>query len=258
MAGDPYKAGLEALRALPRRTGEYFLPIGQNCSLSWYMKAVGAQSESYPFDWVFSSPGIVADCIETRFAHFLDPAEHFELENGPAPSGHMRAGHRRYHNAMFNHRSPIPEADLAYYGRCVARFLAVWDSDQPVTLVSMALPEHAKRQAWAGGFVEEFPVPTNTSPVAEYDGVLAQARRRPAPTRLVVVEQHTEGRPALDCDCEEETVSVRFVTQGPNDGVRFARPRDDDAARRLFAALTGRPTPTYSARDRLRRMLGRV
>lgn len=258
MRSDPLSVGLAALGLVPRPPGELYLPIGQNCTLSWYLKAVGAQTESYPFDWVFSSPGIVADCIETRFARFLDPAEHFELETGPAPGRHRRAGHRRYHRALFNHRSPIPEADLAYYRRCVARFLAVWDSDRPVALLSMALPEHGKRRAWADGFTEAFPAPRNAVPALDYAPVMALARVRRGPTRLVVVQQSTETAPGLDCDTDGVLTTLRFCSRGSSDGVRYLQPGDDAAARRIFAAITGQTLPAAVGRDGLWRRVARI
>ena len=32
----------------------------------------GVKKESYPFDWIFSTPDIIIDCINTNFAHFLN------------------------------------------------------------------------------------------------------------------------------------------------------------------------------------------
>ena len=43
-----------------------FVSIGENCSSAWYLKQVGLKRASYPFDWAFSSPDIILDCINSK------------------------------------------------------------------------------------------------------------------------------------------------------------------------------------------------
>lgn len=88
-----------------------YISLGQNCSTAWYLKQVGCKNASYPFDWIFSSSLIIEDCLESKFSHFLDRQQ---IEQH---SEHC-AGHRRYHNRMFNHSSPVwSDERYSYYRR---------------------------------------------------------------------------------------------------------------------------------------------
>jgi hypothetical protein len=101
--------------------------LGSVCGASQFLQDRGLRRYAGPFDWIFSSPGMVAHCVGDGFKKFLDRAEHF------VAAGHGRgtAGHRFYgamvgHEVVFNHHDPVNQPrDYAYFVRCVERFQAV-------------------------------------------------------------------------------------------------------------------------------------
>lgn len=49
-----------------------YISIGPWCTTAEALKEAHLRDASYPFDWLFSCPYIVADCIENNFNRFLD------------------------------------------------------------------------------------------------------------------------------------------------------------------------------------------
>lgn len=210
-----------------------FVPSGQNCNCAWYLKATGARKSSLPFDWIFSSPQILAHCLRDDFRVFLDRTF---IE--PTDSG--AAGHARYHARLFAHRSPLADAEAyRYYERCVDRFRALFRSEVPLVFISTMLPEHGKRRAWADGFRYEFKRPANQDPEREYAAFQHAAALRPGPTRLVAVRQVTEAplRRVRVIGRSETLLAVEFQTCGSNNGAHYRDPGDDACCRRLYEAI---------------------
>lgn len=212
--------------------GAAFVSLGQNCSTAWYLKASGKRSCSTPFDWIFSSPQIVEDCIRGDFRDFLDP-------RFVVPVDETCAGHTRYHRRLFNHRNPLVGANHAYYERCVARFRALYASARPIVFVSTALPEHAARPAWSEGFVCEFAAPANVDPLAEYASLSALLEERAAPTRLVVLQQRTcQERPRFELIGHDDELSAfAFDVCGASTGVYYLNALDEALARAVYGTL---------------------
>ena len=50
-----------------------YISLGYRCSTASILKRLGLKHESFPFDWMVSRLPIIKDCIETRFAYFIDP-----------------------------------------------------------------------------------------------------------------------------------------------------------------------------------------
>ena len=50
-----------------------YISLGYRCSTAGILKRLGLKHESFPFDWMISRLPIIKDCIETRFAYFIDP-----------------------------------------------------------------------------------------------------------------------------------------------------------------------------------------
>lgn len=50
-----------------------YISLGYRCSTASILKRLGLKHESFPFDWMISRLPIIKDCIETRFAYFIDP-----------------------------------------------------------------------------------------------------------------------------------------------------------------------------------------
>ena len=122
----------EAARVARAARGADVLPIvslGTHCYTATLLKSAGLKTASYPFDWVFGSPGMVAHCLEDDFAAFLDPAyyEYVAPErrrDGPTVN---LCDHRLYRDEfgvpfVFNHRNPLESGDYDYLRRCVERF----------------------------------------------------------------------------------------------------------------------------------------
>jgi hypothetical protein len=49
-----------------------FISIGPYCSTAYILKVNNLRTESYPFDYIFSSLEIVKHCINDKFNIFLD------------------------------------------------------------------------------------------------------------------------------------------------------------------------------------------
>lgn len=218
--------------ALDVPEGAVFVSLGQNCSTAWHLQAIGKRSCSTPFDWIFSSPQIVTDCLRDEFRDFLDLRQAVTIDE-------HSAGHARYHGRMFNHRNPHVGDNHARLQRSVARFLALYRSDRPLVFVSTALPEHGLRPVWSEGFVHDFAAPANVNPLEDYAALHALVSERAAPTRLIVVEQRTmQARPRIEVTGRSEgMVSIAFDVCGASTGVYYANPRDEALCRALYTAL---------------------
>ena len=90
------------------------------CQASQFFKDNRLKRFSLPFDWIFSSPNIVIDCINDDFAKFLDKQYYI---NSWEPHG--MCGHSYYHPNMFNHHDVRLEHNHQYFTRCVDRFRKV-------------------------------------------------------------------------------------------------------------------------------------
>lgn len=213
-----------------------FVSLGQNCSSAWYLKQAGLKRASYPFDWLFSSPQIVADCLDHGFASFLDPA----LVR-PKPGDANAAGHALYHASLFNHRNPLRSAeDQAYYRRACERFDTLLASRRPVVFVVTLVNEPDKRRGWAAGFGGAFPMPVQQD-LGTLQPLFDAVRRRHAEARFVVVDPYTN-QPERGVVCRSvgnHTALLRFDAGGDSTGVYFSDARDDQACRAVFAGLAG-------------------
>ena len=49
-----------------------FISVGPCCFTTEYIKSSGLRTNSYPFDWIFSSIEMVNHCINDKFKMFLD------------------------------------------------------------------------------------------------------------------------------------------------------------------------------------------
>jgi hypothetical protein len=152
LEADRIRAALQI--AAERALGAHSLPIvslGSTCYTAYLLQGSGIKHASYPFDWIFSSPRMVADCLDEDFAKFLH-REFYE----PVPLERRRDGpdvnicdHTVYRDVfgvpfVFNHRNPCEAGDYAYFERCVRRFRTLV-RERPVVLlhITHAGPEVA-------------------------------------------------------------------------------------------------------------------
>ena len=105
----------------------YVVTLGPNCAASWFCKQhLNVKRFSAPFDWVFSDPDIIADCIEDDFKTFLDVEEY--TDNMYHENDFRVAGHKTYGGKMFEHHNPRQDHHHKYFSRCVDRFRRVLKS----------------------------------------------------------------------------------------------------------------------------------
>jgi len=97
----------------------YTCSFGPTCHSSTLLKRNKYKLCSYPFDWIFSSPDVIINCIEDNFNIFLDKSYYQDIND---KWNNNQCGHKYYHVNMFNHFDPRNEKDYNYYIRCVDRF----------------------------------------------------------------------------------------------------------------------------------------
>jgi len=109
-----------------------YCSIGPDCHSSALLKLINLKTESYPFDWSVSSLTKILDCIEDKFAKFLDKSLYYKKEE-------HNAGHTHYGDKLFFHRNPLKQQDYEYYQRCTKRFLDLLKSDEPKTFLYITI-----------------------------------------------------------------------------------------------------------------------
>lgn len=99
------------------------------------LKTEGLRTWSAPFDWIFSAPGMVRDCLADDFATLLDRGQYEStpLEERMAPH-ETRCRHLLYRDRhaipyVFNHHDPASnEADYRFLQAGVRRLRAALDT----------------------------------------------------------------------------------------------------------------------------------
>ena len=115
------------------------ISLGSNCYPASLLSRFGARSASGPFDWVFSTPAMVRDCLDDDFAAFLDPSHYrFVPIEERADPDYNRVSHtlfeQRYAIAapVFNHTDAHLPAGQAYLRRCVDRLRTALAETRPM------------------------------------------------------------------------------------------------------------------------------
>ena len=136
----PFTRGLRrAFRDLvaPARPGDgpvNHISLGTHCHMAQVLKTEGLRTWSGPFDWIFSTPGMVRDCLVDDYAALLRRAdlETIPIPERPDPSlGRCR--HRVFREryglpCVFNHHDPASsDADYAFLEAGVRRFRTAVD-----------------------------------------------------------------------------------------------------------------------------------
>jgi len=210
----------------PREPGRHnHISLGSHCHMAQVLKTLGLRTWSGPFDWIFSNPGMVRDCLADDFAALLDRTqlETVPLAERPVPSQGL-CRHRTYSEryalpCVFNHHDPAANAAVyAFLREGVRRFRAARDNPA------------ARNQFW---LMTECPVPPAT--IHAICDALTQGRDGNVLTFLHVVPGRPEPRLADRMDAPNlRWLTVETAT--PSTGLRFADAADD----RLVAALVER------------------
>lgn len=207
------------------------ISLGQNCNSAWYIKQVNLKKASYPFDWIFSSPQIIIDCIDDQFHKFLDKEHIFSTNKGKS------AGHNLYHNSLFNHRDALTEDNFQYYKRCTNRFLSILNSQKPVVFIMTVINEPDKRRSWSSGFNEKFKVPTDQK-IKDMFPLINKIRTINKNTQFLFVEQYTDSQPEIRSDYNKDGVTwVVFKSMHSNNGVKYKYQVDNNVAKKLYSTF---------------------
>ncbi len=171
--------------------------LGTHCFTSGLLRRWGLRSTAGPFDWTFSSAGMVAHCIEDDFATFLDPSQY-----RPVPVDQRKAGptanrvnhayylDKFYIEFVFNHHDVHLPEDYAHFQRTVQRFraglrasdfrvyvLTQWHNDNfldELAVLRAALARHASNYRLVAYSVRESqhpPIPRLTPLLDEPDAM---------------------------------------------------------------------------------------
>lgn len=233
----PLAAGLlRSLRRIGGRTAREpglvnHVSLGTHCHMAQVLKSLGLRTWSGPFDWIFSTPGMVRDCLADDFAALLDRSQ-FEtvpVAERPEP-GIGRCRHRLYrerydHPCVFNHHDPAAsEADYAFLTEGVRRFRA-----------ALGTPR-ARNQLWM-----MTALPLEAEVIAQICDVLA---RHGDGNRLIVIQVaagQAEPRAALLREAGSNLRWLSLATRSASVGLRFADPADDRALAELVERESAHP-----------------
>ena len=91
--------------------------LGGLCHSAQIIKRNKLKVCSYPFDWIFSNPNMVIDCVEDGFAKFLDKSYYINVSL-------LKCKHSYYNQGItFKHHNPLKKKKhYDYYVRCADRF----------------------------------------------------------------------------------------------------------------------------------------
>lgn len=98
---------------------EYFCSLGFVCFSSELLQRNKLKTKSYPFDWVFSYPALIIDCIENNFENFMNPKN---LTRDKDSTTNTNTFYFKDHITMFHHQNPLEENKCSYFQRCIDRF----------------------------------------------------------------------------------------------------------------------------------------
>ena len=216
------RIGSALLRGLRRRDtrepGPFnHISLGSHCHMAQLLKATGLRTWSGPFDWIFSAPGLVRDCLADDFALLLDRSqlETTPLDERPKPE-ECRGRHRIYgprHQIpfLFNHHDPAgSDADYAFLQEGVRRLRR-----------ALAAPDSTNR------FYLLTAIPPDEETVLQICDLLAQ---RPSRNHLTVLEI-AEGSLANAVEPRgperPDLTWLRVATLSASVGLRFADSSDD-------------------------------
>ncbi len=205
--------------------------LGNHCHMAQILKETRLRSWSGPFDWIFSSPGMVRDCLADDFCALLDRAQYRSTPLGQRPAPKVSScRHDLYAERygipyVFNHHDPAAiEADYRFLEAGVRRLRA-----------ALALREAENRF---------YVLATRPTPDDDILG-LAEALAAHGPNNRLAVIQTMPGREAgvtvPVASPHPHLTWLRVATASDSLGLRFADPADEAALRRVVRGLAANP-----------------
>lgn len=210
---------------LDRRGAANHIALGTFCHAAAGLRDAGLRLWSAPFDWLFSTPGMIADCIADDFAVLLDPRHLASVPMSELTHGARRQCRHPVYEArynlpiIFNHHDPASStADMWRLRRSVARFRTAFSGDTANIFYMVS------ERAW---------------PEEDLFRLTEALARSPAGNSLVVVTLTASDGPH-DCTMDDiagsacRRVDVGVTLRSRSRGAAFAEAEDD---RYLAAAL---------------------
>lgn len=212
------------------------ISLGCNCQMAHVLKTLDLRTWSGPFDWIFTMPGMVRDCLEDDFAALTDRRE---LESIPGPERRgadiWKGRHRLYRErhgleCVFNHHDPAAdEADYAFLTEGVRRMRIALDTAGTRNRLWMMTHLYTPR-----------PV------VEEIDALLGRRASTNHLTFVQLMPGHGQVEVAEALDLSPSLRCLTIDTPTEPVGLRLADPADDAALVSILRAETGR-TPARLA-----------
>lgn len=120
----------------------YVCSLGSFCHTACYLRDNKLQHCSYPFDYVFSAPEMVTDCLRDDFKLFLDRTryEEYVYFDGTISSNHKLYGKfshsiglnkETHYNLTFRHNNITKDTDYNSFVRKVERFRLLLNKEEP-------------------------------------------------------------------------------------------------------------------------------
>ena len=204
--------------------------LGSNCQAAHALKTLGLRTWSGPFDWLFTLPEMVADCIADDFSALTDRSH---LESIPEAErlgpGITRGRHRLYRaryglECVFNHHDPAAsEADYVFLTEGVRRL---------------------RKALAAEGTCNRFWLMSHLHIVPEVSAAICDGLARTPSRNHLTVVQLLPGHPALRLAATEEPRPdlrrLRVECASTPVGLRLADPAEDAALLEVIGREAGR------------------
>lgn len=206
--------------ASPRPGIVNHVSLGTVCHMASVLRDLGLRRWTGPFDWVLSTPALVADCLREDFRSYLDPALLRSVPETERTGGAKRQCRHPTIEArygvpiLFNHHDPLTsEVDRRALTRAVARLRAILESGHDNVFYLMAV---------------DFDLPA--AEIQALGRLLATFPSRNALV-TVTVSAGDDGRRELvvepEADFEVLGVALRLRSGSPWRGLSFAEAADD-------------------------------
>ena len=200
--------------------------LGTFCHVATALRDLELRRWTGPFDWIFSTPAMVADCLDDDFAALLDPRHLRSVPPAELTGGAKRqCRHVLYEGrfglpTLFNHHDPTQSpADLSALERAVGRMRLALDGSRSNTFYMMS------ERAW---------------PADEIAAVEAALAARSPRFVLAVITVEPEARVAgWSATSDGRIRQARLTVRSRSRGTRFADPADDALLADAIGQLAG-------------------
>jgi Putative papain-like cysteine peptidase (DUF1796) len=122
----------------------HLVSLGSFCLPGLIFRDNGLRRYSLPFDWIFSTPPMVRDCLADDFSAFLDRRYYRSVSHERKEPGAEHELYKARYDlpTLFAHRDPTREADYLHLTRCVARFRQLMRSEDAKLILIIGRENH--------------------------------------------------------------------------------------------------------------------